>query len=112
MRIFVLTGAGISAESGLGTFRDKGGLWARFDPMKPWLFRTYCRPFHGGEVERALPHQPRQGPDRPLRRLRPADADRLRQRPRPRRGEVGKVGVPISHLGDMRALFDGIPLER
>ncbi|HEX7354447.1 MAG TPA: protein meaA [Mycobacteriales bacterium] len=26
------------------------------------------------------------------------------------RGEVGKVGVPISHLGDMRALFDGIPL--
>jgi NAD-dependent deacetylase len=34
--IFVLTGAGISAESGLGTFRDKRGegLWARFDPMK------------------------------------------------------------------------------
>ncbi|WP_040321121.1 protein meaA [Austwickia chelonae] len=26
------------------------------------------------------------------------------------RGEVGKVGVPISHLGDMRALFAGIPL--
>ncbi len=26
------------------------------------------------------------------------------------RGEVGKVGVPISHLGDMRTLFDGIPL--
>ncbi|MDP4022707.1 NAD-dependent deacylase [Methylobacterium sp. NEAU 140] len=32
--IFVLTGAGVSAESGLGTFRDRGGLWARFDPMK------------------------------------------------------------------------------
>ncbi len=28
------------------------------------------------------------------------------------RGEVGKVGVPVSHLGDMRALFDQIPLER
>ena len=27
------------------------------------------------------------------------------------RGEVGKVGVPICHLGDMRALFDGIPLS-
>ncbi len=27
------------------------------------------------------------------------------------RGEVGKVGVPISHLGDMRALFADIPLE-
>ncbi len=26
------------------------------------------------------------------------------------RGEVGKVGVPISHLGDMRTLFEGIPL--
>src|SRR3954453_24055369 len=26
------------------------------------------------------------------------------------KGEVGKVGVPISHLGDMRALFSGIPL--
>jgi (2R)-ethylmalonyl-CoA mutase len=28
------------------------------------------------------------------------------------RGEVGKVGVPVSHLGDMRALFDGIPLDQ
>ena len=28
------------------------------------------------------------------------------------RGEVGKVGVPVSHLGDMKALFDGIPLEQ
>src|SRR6201981_46902 len=28
------------------------------------------------------------------------------------RGEVGRVGVPVGHLGDMRALFDGIPLER
>ena len=28
------------------------------------------------------------------------------------RGEVGKVGVPISHLGDMRTLFDEIPLEQ
>ncbi|HBB82234.1 MAG TPA: protein meaA [Sulfitobacter sp.] len=28
------------------------------------------------------------------------------------RGEVGKVGVPVNHLGDMRALFNGIPLEQ
>ncbi len=28
------------------------------------------------------------------------------------RGEVGKVGVPVAHLGDMRALFDQIPLEQ
>jgi (2R)-ethylmalonyl-CoA mutase len=26
------------------------------------------------------------------------------------RGEVGKVGVPVAHIGDMRRLFDGIPL--
>ena len=34
--IFVLTGAGVSAESGLGTFRDRKGegIWAKFDPMK------------------------------------------------------------------------------
>src|SRR6266516_1457886 len=28
------------------------------------------------------------------------------------RGEVGKVGVPGAHIGDVRALFDGIPLEQ
>jgi NAD-dependent deacetylase len=31
LRIVILTGAGISAESGIGTFRDKGGLWSRVD---------------------------------------------------------------------------------
>ena len=28
------------------------------------------------------------------------------------RGEVGKVGVPVCHLGDMRTLFDNIPLDQ
>ena len=28
------------------------------------------------------------------------------------KGEVGKVGVPVSHIGDMRMLFDGIPLDK
>jgi (2R)-ethylmalonyl-CoA mutase len=28
------------------------------------------------------------------------------------RGEVGKVGVPVSHIGHMRALFDGLPLDQ
>ena len=28
------------------------------------------------------------------------------------RGEVGRVGVPVSHLGDMEALFEAIPLDR
>jgi len=36
MRMFIVAGAGVSAESGLGTFRDKEGIgiWTRFDPMK------------------------------------------------------------------------------
>ena len=35
MRIFVVTGAGVSAESGLGVFRGPGAaLWKRYDPMQ------------------------------------------------------------------------------
>ncbi|MFB3814325.1 MAG: NAD-dependent deacetylase [Terriglobales bacterium] len=33
-RVFVLTGAGISAESGIPTFRDAGGIWAKYKPEK------------------------------------------------------------------------------
>ena len=33
MKIVVLTGAGISAESGINTFRDAGGLWEGHDVM-------------------------------------------------------------------------------
>ena len=33
-RIAVLSGAGVSAESGLGTYRDNGGLWDSYDPME------------------------------------------------------------------------------
>lgn len=29
--IVILTGAGLSAESGLATFRDKDGIWAKYD---------------------------------------------------------------------------------
>lgn len=34
MHVFILTGAGISAESGLNTFRDPGGLWENHDPRR------------------------------------------------------------------------------
>ena len=33
-RIVILTGAGLSAESGLATFRDKDGIWAKYDYRK------------------------------------------------------------------------------
>lgn len=33
-KIAVLTGAGVSAESGLGTYRDNGGLWDNYDPLE------------------------------------------------------------------------------
>ncbi len=43
MRIVVLTGAGISAESGLGTFRDKDGLWTRVDLSEVATPEGYAR---------------------------------------------------------------------
>ncbi|MFO1463139.1 MAG: NAD-dependent deacylase [bacterium] len=33
-RVSVLTGAGVSAESGIPTFRDRGGIWEKFDPQQ------------------------------------------------------------------------------
>ncbi|MGA0615541.1 protein meaA [Paracoccus sp. KR1-242] len=79
---------------------------------KPWLFRTYAghstaarsnalyrmnlaRGQTGLSVAFDLPTQTGYDSDHVLAR-----------------GEVGKVGVPIGHLGDMRALFDQIPLEQ
>lgn len=49
-RIVVLTGAGISAESGLGTFRDEGGLWAQHrieDVATPDAFQRNPTLVHG-----------------------------------------------------------------
>src|SRR5438874_11500481 len=34
MRVLVITGAGVSAESGIPTFRGKDGYWRNFDPTK------------------------------------------------------------------------------
>lgn len=43
MHIVVLTGAGISAESGLGTFRDKDGLWSQYDLAEVATPEGYAR---------------------------------------------------------------------
>jgi (2R)-ethylmalonyl-CoA mutase len=87
------------------TGRDKTGR------DKPWIFRTYAghstaadsnRLYRGNlakgqtglSIAFDLPTQTGYDPDHILAR-----------------GEVGKVGVPVSHLGDMRTLFDGIPIS-
>src|SRR5213593_4838017 len=78
---------------------------------RPWVMRTYAghstarasNALYRANLEKGqtglsvafdLPTQTGYDPDHPLAR-----------------GEVGKVGVPVPHLGEMRALFDGIPLE-
>ena len=37
----VLTGAGVSAESGIPTFRGEGGLWTKYDPVKVATIGTF-----------------------------------------------------------------------
>jgi ethylmalonyl-CoA mutase len=83
------------------------------DPVKdhPWLMRTYsghssatasnelyrtnlAKGQTGLSIAFDLPTQTGYDPDDPLAR-----------------GEVGKVGVPVPHLGELRTLFDGIPIE-
>ena len=77
---------------------------------RPWIFRTYAgyaspgatntrfkanlgKGQTGLSVAFDLPTQTGYDSDHPMAR-----------------GEVGKVGVPISHLGDMKTVFEGIPL--
>ncbi|MCO4824693.1 MAG: cobalamin-dependent protein [Amylibacter sp.] len=81
-------------------------------PARPWLIRTYAghstakdsNELYRGNLSKGqtglsvafdLPTQTGYDSDHELAR-----------------GEVGKVGVPVAHLGDMRALFDNIPLEQ
>jgi NAD-dependent deacetylase len=42
-RVFILTGAGVSAESGLSTFRDKSGIWAQYDVQEVASIEGYER---------------------------------------------------------------------
>ena len=79
-------------------------------PDAPWIFRTYAghsTPAESNKLYRANLAKGQTGLsvafDLPTQTG--YDSDHILAR-----GEVGKVGVPIGHLGDMRALFDGIPL--
>jgi (2R)-ethylmalonyl-CoA mutase len=77
---------------------------------KPWIFRTYAGHSTAAESNALYRKNLAKGQtglsvafDLPTQTGYDAD-DPLAK------GEVGKVGVPISHIGDMRTLFDGIPL--
>ena len=81
-------------------------------PDAPWIFRTYAghsTAEKSNALYRANLSKGQTGLsvafDLPTQTG--YDADHILSR-----GEVGKVGVPISHLGDMRTLFDQIPLEQ
>jgi (2R)-ethylmalonyl-CoA mutase len=81
-------------------------------PDPPWIFRTYAghsTPAESNKLYRANLARGQTGLsvafDLPTQTG--YDSDHILAR-----GEVGKVGVPVGHLGDMRALFDGIPLEQ
>ena len=82
------------------------------EPDRPWIMRTYAghstavrsnalyrrnlaKGQTGLSIAFDLPTQTGYDPDDELAR-----------------GEVGKVGVPVAHRGDMRALLDGIPVDR
>ncbi|MGE0653390.1 MAG: methylmalonyl-CoA mutase family protein, partial [Alphaproteobacteria bacterium] len=78
----------------------------------PWLFRTYAghsTAARSNELYRSNLQKGQTGLsiafDLPTQTG--YDSDDLMAR-----GEVGKVGVPVCHLGDMKALLDGIELER
>ncbi len=78
---------------------------------KPWIFRTYAGHSTAGESNALYRRNLAKGQtglsvafDLPTQTGYDSDHPQAK-------GEVGKVGVPISHLGDMRALFDGIPLD-
>ncbi|MGJ0424947.1 protein meaA [Methylocystis sp.] len=78
---------------------------------KPWMFRTYAGHSTASESNKLYRSNLAKGQtglsiafDLPTQTG--YDSDHILSR-----GEVGKVGVPVSHLGDMRTLFDGIPLS-
>ncbi len=79
---------------------------------RPWLMRTYAGHSSAGQSNALFRRNLAKGQtglsvafDLPTQAG--YDADHVLAR-----GEVGRVGVPVAHLGDMRALFDGIALER
>ncbi len=79
---------------------------------KPWLMRTYAGHSSAKESNALYRRNLAKGQtglsvafDLPTQTGYDPDAELAR-------GEVGKVGVPVSHIGDVRTLFDEIPMEQ
>jgi (2R)-ethylmalonyl-CoA mutase len=79
---------------------------------KPWLMRTYAGHSSAGRSNALYRRNLAKGQtglsvafDLPTQTG--YDSDHVLAR-----GETGRVGVPVGHLGDLRALFDGIPLDQ
>jgi ethylmalonyl-CoA mutase len=86
------------------------GTSTRGERDRPWVMRTYAGHSSPAESNALYRRNLAKGQtglsvafDLPTQTGYDPDAELAR-------GEVGKVGVPIAHLGDLRALFDGIPL--
>ena len=80
-------------------------------PDRPWIFRTYAGHSTAEKSNALYRGNLAKGQtglsiafDLPTQTA--YDADHILAK-----GEVGKVGVPVKHLGDMRVLFDQLPLE-
>jgi len=91
---------------------DEPGTAPGRQPERPWLMRTYAGHSSAVASNALFRRNLAKGQtglsvafDLPTQTG--YDADHVLAR-----GEVGRVGVPVGHLGDMRALLDGIPVEQ
>src|SRR6056300_30976 len=89
-----------------------GGQQATRGRDKPWIFRTYAGHSTASKSNKLYRKNLSKGQtglsiafDLPTQTGYDSDHELAR-------GEVGKVGVPVCHLGDMRTLFNDIPLEQ
>ncbi len=85
---------------------------AKAERDKPWMFRTYAGHSTAAKSNALYKMNLAKGQtglsiafDLPTQTGYDSDHELAR-------GEVGKVGVPVSHIGDMRTLLDGIPLDQ
>lgn len=103
-----MSGSTTSSEKTTDTTRAS----ARQERDRPWLIRTYAGHSTAAKSNELYKKNLSKGQtglsiafDLPTQTGYDSDFELAR-------GEVGKVGVPVSHIGDMRALLDGIPLDK